>query len=98
MGGFVPIGGVMRELADFVKAGLSDNATRLPSFGRISCAIVLYMLIWWETYIVSKTSVWVDIPANWLVLVLAIWAVAKGAETVQAHIEAKNANPTDTQL
>jgi len=86
----------MRELADFIKAGLSDNATRLPSFGRISCAIVLYMVIWWETYLVSKLGVFTDIPANWLILILAIWTVAKGAETVQAKIGASN-DPPATQ-
>ena len=81
----------MRELADFLKQGLCDNATGLPSFGRISCAIVLYMLICWESYLVSKTAVWVDIPSNWLILVLAIWAVAKGAETLSKQIDAKAA-------
>jgi hypothetical protein len=81
----------MRELADFLKQGLSDNALQLASFGRISCAIILYMMIVWESYLISKTGAWVDIPANWLILILAIWSVAKGVEAVQANIEAKNA-------
>lgn len=83
----------MRELVKFLKAGLCDNATGLPSFGRISCAIILYFLVTWETYLISKTAVWHDLPPNWLILVMAIWTVAKGAETVQAKIEAKNADP-----
>lgn len=83
----------MREIADFIKAGLCDNATSLPSFGRIACAGVLYFLVLWETYLISKTNGWVDIPPNWLVLVLAIWTVAKGAETVQAHLGSKNESP-----
>lgn len=80
----------MRELADFLKAGLSDNATGLPSFGRISCAVVLYMLVVWESYLISKTGGWIDIPGNWLVLILALWTVAKGAETIQAKIGTPN--------
>lgn len=84
----------MRELADFLKQGLSDNITGLASFARQACAGILYMMVVWETYLISKSGAWVDIPANWLILVLAIWTVAKGAEVVGKKIDqgATNAN------
>ena len=81
----------MRELADWIREGLSDNATGKLSFGRMSCAFVLYFLIWWESYLVSKLGTWTDIPANWLVLVLAIWTVASAKETAVQGIEAYKA-------
>lgn len=71
----------MRELTDFIKNALSQGAAE--SFARTSCAFLLYFLVVWETYLVSKTGTWHDIPANWLVLVLAIWGIGKTAETVQ---------------
>lgn len=88
----------MRELADFIKAGLSSSGE--PSFGRISCAFILYSLTCWETYLVSKTGAWHDIPGNWLILILAIWTVAKGSEAVQSKIAAtvevsKNDKPVE---
>lgn len=77
----------MRELADFIKLGLS-NDDGSPSFARQGLAGILYFLVLWETYLISKLESWVDIPANWLVLVLAMWTVAKGAETIKAKITA----------
>jgi hypothetical protein len=77
----------MRELTDFIKKGLS-NDDGSPSFARQGLAVILYFMICWETYLVSKLGSWVDIPGNWLILVLAMWTVAKGAETIKAKITA----------
>jgi len=79
----------VKELVNFLKQGLSDNATDKASFSRISCAFILYALVVWESYLVSKTATLPDIPANWLVVVLAIWAVGSAKETTVAVNEAK---------
>lgn len=81
----------MRELVDWIREGLSDNETDKLSFGRMSCAFVLYALVLWETYLISDIGIWVDIPANWLILVLAIWTVATAKETAVKGIEAYKA-------
>lgn len=86
----------MRELADWIREGLSDNKTGKLSFGRMSCAFVLYALVLWETYLISEISMWVDIPANWLILVLAIWAVASAKETAVEGIEAIKQKSADS--
>jgi cobalamin biosynthesis protein CobD/CbiB len=84
----------VKELAEWIRQGLSDNKTDKLSFGRMSCAFVLYFLIWWESYLVSHTNSWHDIPANWLILVLAIWTVASAKETAVEGIEAYKAKNT----
>lgn len=86
----------MREVADWIREGLSDNKTGKLSFGRMSCAFVLYALVLWESYLVSHMEMWVDIPANWLILVLAIWTVASAKETAVEGIEAIKQKSADS--
>jgi hypothetical protein len=82
----------MKDLIEFLKRVLSDG-DGIPSFARHSMAAVLYFMICWECYLISKAGVWVDIPTNWLVLVTAMWTVAKTAETVSTHITTNAPTP-----
>ena len=68
----------MRELVDFIKAALSNNQPE--SFNRTACAIVLYFLLCWTTYIVSATKVIPDIPMQWAFLVGGLYLGGKALD------------------
>lgn len=80
----------MRELVNFIKASLSNKAPE--SFSRTACAIVLYFLLCWTTYIVSKTTVIPDIPIQWAMLITFLYLGGKALD----RKEAGNANITET--
>jgi len=67
---------------EWIKQSLSSS--NAASFARISRAIILYFFILWECYMISKYGKWLDIPDNWLYLIIAIWGIGKGGETVQS--------------
>ncbi|NTW88708.1 MAG: hypothetical protein HGB26_06200 [Desulfobulbaceae bacterium] len=68
----------MKELTDFIKATLSGG--RSESFSRTSCAIVLYFLLLWTTYLVFKIDVITDIPAQWALLISALYLGGKALD------------------
>lgn len=68
----------MRELIDFIKAALSNNQPE--SFNRTACAIVLYFLLCWTTYIVSATKIIPDIPMQWALLIGGLYLGGKALD------------------
>lgn len=76
----------MRELVDFIKASLSNNTSE--SFNRTACAIVLYFLLLWTTYIVSKTTTIPDIPLQWAALVAGLYLGGKALDRKKEVVDA----------
>ena len=86
----------MRELADWVKGMIDSQAS--PSFGRAGTGFVVYFLVVWGCYIVSKTALIPDVPYGWITIVGVLWGVSglKEAYTKGKEISA-NANSTDVK-
>ena len=76
----------MREFADWLK-GILD-AQQSPSFGRAATGFVVYFLVLWGCYIVSKTTHIPDIPYGWLTIIGILWGVTGVKE---AYIKGKEA-------
>ena len=71
---FVPMGGSdMQELAAWIKDMLDSQQS--PSFGRAGAGFVVYFLVVWGCYIVSKTAVIPDVPYGWITIVGILWGV-----------------------
>jgi hypothetical protein len=83
-----------QELVNWLKQSLSSS--NIASFGRTACAIIIYFMIVWECYIISKTVTWVDIPSNWLYLVVSLYGVSKTGETVQAIVPTTGSKSTSS--
>jgi hypothetical protein len=80
----------MRELADWIKAMI--DAEQSPSFGRAAAGFVVYFIVVWGCYIVSKTGSIPAIPESWIVMVGLLWGTtaAKEAYTKGKEIVAQN--------
>ena len=72
----------MKELTAWIKAIIDSQGS--PSFGRASSSVVIYFLIVWACYLVSKNGIIPDIPPNWLLLILSLYGVSKAGDTIQA--------------
>ena len=86
----------MRELIDWLKGMLDSQAS--PSFGRSGAAFVIYFLVVWGCYIVSKTTKIPDVPYGWITIVGILWGVTglkeayvKGKEAICANQSADTA-------
>lgn len=65
----------MRELIDFIKGSLSSDGKE--SFARTGCMIIIYFLLLWASYIVSKTATIPDVPLQWMALVSMLYLGGK---------------------
>jgi len=83
----------MNELSEWLKDTLDSQKS--PSFGRASAGFVIYFLVVWGCYIVSKTAIIPEIPFNWIALVGILWgsSAAKEAYTKGKEI-LNNVNPS----
>lgn len=86
----------MRELIDFIKASLSND--KPESFNRTACAICLYFLLCWTTYIVSATKVIPDIPMQWALLIGGLYLGGKALDMKKGGTDAATDNPTTPQV
>jgi hypothetical protein len=81
----------MGEFVSYIKDILDKEAS--PSFGRAGAAFVIYFLIVWECYIVSKTSIISDVPLGWIGLVGILWGSSSAKEAYIKGKELINGNP-----
>lgn len=51
------------------------DASQSPSFGRAGTGFVVYFLVVWGCYIVSKTTVIPDVPYGWITIIGILWGV-----------------------
>jgi hypothetical protein len=68
----------------YIKDIMDKDAS--PSFGRAGAAFVVYFLVVWECYIVSKTSAIGDVPYGWVALVGLLWG---GSGIKEAYVKGK---------
>lgn len=59
-----------------------------PSFGRASTMFVVYFLILWGCYIVSKTTAIPDVPYGWMTIIGLLYG---GSAAKEAYIKGKEA-------
>jgi hypothetical protein len=78
----------MKELVSYIKDVLDRDAS--PSFGRSGAAFVIYFLVVWGCYIVSKTGKIPDVPYGWITIVGILWGVSGLKEAYTKGKEADN--------
>jgi hypothetical protein len=87
----------MKELADFIKACLSDKGE--PSYTRCAGFTTLYFYLLWATYKISggATIHDIDIPGNLALLLFGLYALNRGASGAVDIFQKGPANgsPTD---
>jgi hypothetical protein len=71
-------------LIAYIKDILDRDAS--PSFGRAGAAFVVYFLVVWGCYIVSKTGTIPDVPYGWVALVGLLWG---GSGIKEAYVKGK---------
>ena len=71
--------------------GMLDSE-QSPSFGRTGAAFVIYFLVLWGCYIVSKTGAIPDIPYGWQIIIGVLWGVTGVKE---AYLKGKAINKED---
>jgi len=74
----------MNDFVAYIKDIMDKDAS--PSFGRAGAAFIVYFLVVWGCYIVSKTAVVPDIPYAWIALVALLWGGSVGKE---AYVKGK---------
>jgi hypothetical protein len=77
----------MKDFTRWLKECLSSSS--VASFGRTATMVILFFAILWECYLLSKGGIWIDIPGNWLYLIIFLFGISKGGETVQAFAPIK---------
>lgn len=80
----------MRELADWIKGIIDSEQTY--SFGRAGAGFVVYFLVVWGCYIVSKTDVIPDIPYGWITVIGMLYGITGLKE---AYIKGKGVANVD---
>jgi hypothetical protein len=68
----------------YIKDILDKDAS--PSFGRAGAAFVVYFIVMWSCYIVSKTGIIPDVPIGWIALVGLLWG---GSGIKEAYVKGK---------
>lgn len=64
-------------------ASILSNDSSQGSFSRVSGALIITALIAWATWIVYLTRAIPDVPTYWLYLVLGLYGLNKGFETMR---------------
>jgi len=77
---------MVESLTTYLKQIL--DAQESPSFGRASAGFVVYFLVVWGCYIVSKTAVIPDVPYGWITVVGMLYGITGAKE---AYIKGKEA-------
>jgi hypothetical protein len=82
----------MGGLVAYIKDIMDKDAS--PSFGRAGAAFVVYFLVVWECYIVSKTAAISDVPWGWVALIGLLWGGSISKEAYTKGKELISGNPT----
>lgn len=80
------VGGMMSEFITWLRGMLADGTS--PSFGRSGAGFIIYFLVVWGCYIVSKTAVIPDIPYGWITVIGMLYGITGAKE---AYIKGKEA-------
>ena len=92
------VGGRMTWLSDFVHylMELLDKDAS-PSFGRAGAAFVVYFIVVWGCYLVSKTGKIPELPYEWVLLVSILWGGSIGKEAYVKGKEIVSGNSCDNK-
>lgn len=64
----------MKALSQWLKGVLDSQSS--PSFGRTGAAFVVYFLVVWGCYIVSKKALIPDVPMGWITIIGILWGIS----------------------
>ena len=85
----------MKSLATWLKGVLDSQSS--PSFGRTGAAFVVYFLVVWGCYIVSKSAIIPVLPDGWIGIVAILWGVSGLKEAYIKRKEIINPPPPENK-
>jgi len=65
-------------------ASILSEDNNQGSFSRVSGAVIILALILWASWIVAASRAIPDVPEYWLLLVLGLYGINKGADSLKA--------------